>query len=294
MTGAGSVKTSDAADFEADSSTYSSEFASTSAYGRGMASDRSETSTVLTLPEMDESYPSSIRKSRNLPQLRNNDDRSLEPVSPVSIVNSAKLVSTSAYERGVMSSHNQSSTVLPLLEMNESSASSITRLHELPQLDINEARSPQPVSSQPVLNSAELASNSAHGRNRVSNRSEISPALSLPEIDENNPWGSEEAHELSEPQISRPESPSLSPYPTLVSVADVPELGENTTSSHIEKQSEAFAELDHATSHPAASAPAVTHNHQPTDDDPGDEPLVWLEYDEDELRIDWTRNASGE
>jgi len=297
MTGAGSVKINDAADLEADSSMYSSELASTSAYGRSMASNRSETSTVLTLPEMDESSASSIKKLGKLPQLDINDARSpqpLSPVSPVSIVNSAELASTSAYDRGVVSSRSETSTVLPLPEMDESSASSVKKLRGLPQLDINDARSPQPPSPQPNFNSAELASNSAHGRNLVSNSGEISPALSLPEMDENNPWASEEAHELPQTQISRPESPSLSPYPSVVSVADVPELGENTTSLHIEKQSEAFAELDDATSHTAASVPAVTHNHQLTDDDPGDEPLVWSEYDEDELRIDWTGNASGE
>ena len=303
--GAGFVNTNDAAEFEADSSMYSSELASTSAYSRGMASNRSETSTVTTLPEMDENFASSsIAKSRNLQQPEINDDRPLEPLRSVSRVTSTELTSsTSEYDRGVVSGHSRTSTKSPWPETNQTSVSSIKILREPPQqLEIKDAGSPQPLSTPPILDSVELSSNSVHGQNLVSGSDGLSPALSPPELDEHKSWvgeEEEESHELPQPHSDRPESPSLlSPSPTAPCVTAVPpELGGNTTNSRIEKQSEECPALEDATSYPAASAPAVSQNQRLTNDDDSadDEPFIWSEYDEDELRIDWTiDNASGE
>lgn len=334
MTGAGSVRSSNAANSEADSSLYSSELASTPGYGRSRSSNRSENSTILTMPEM-ESSVSSVKLSPTLPQLEDKKNRPpsnpspLSPLSPISISNSTELGSTPArHRRRVVSEHNKTPTNLPPPRKNEKSTSWISKVRELPQVEINDAPSPQPPSRQSVPNSAALPQNPnpAHNRHPVSNSGSIFPAFSPPEIDNNispqlsplefyetNPWAKEQPPSPPQPVIHTPASPPLSPSPISTPIPHVPTRIPPVTPpvSHVSALSDNFSLSGDPTAKPIlqnenrdmpdeveSHVPVVpvtesTYKEQNLVDEDVDMP-VWDDYDDEDLRIDWTGDANGD
>lgn len=294
-----SVKTDGTADIEAGSSMYSTELASTSVYGRGVASSRSETSTVLTLPEMDDFPASPVGGPPSPPplKLKNNKDRSLLPPSPLSPPlptskeTSAELPSTLASNRRAVSTPSRPCPpIIPFPEPAKAPfPSSIRNTRERPQLDTIDASSPRPLSPQSIPTSVSPSSNPPQHHTLVSTSGAISPGFSVPELlNEDNPWAaSEKAYEPPHNPLERQESPTASPCPTREGAADVPAPDENASILHVDER---LAELDDALPHANANVEAaVRHDLVGTgDDDAAVELPVWSEYDEDDLRIDWT------
>lgn len=277
-----------------------------------------------------ESSTTSVKKSPNLPQLETNHNRSLSPGSPLSpelVTSSAELCSTREHHQSVASDHNKISTALPLSRDNEKSRSFIAELRELPQVHVENALSPQPLSPESVPDSAELPPNSdpAHNRAPMSHSGNILPAFSPPEIDnissplspaelhKTNPWVKEQTQRKPWPQIHKSASPPLSP--SLISTpiphvpTDVPPIPE--TASHMSARSEdpplrrdettiktawngKMDETDDAESSHVSAASALDEAYivQATDDEDVDMP-VWDEYDDEDLRIDWTGDSGN-
>ncbi|KAL8673302.1 MAG: hypothetical protein Q9168_002264 [Polycauliona sp. 1 TL-2023] len=308
--GAASVKTDDQAPVAAACSMHSSELASTSVYGRSVASSRSEASTILTLPEMDVvPATASVRRPSDLPPLKlrnNNEDRSpvplspLSPRSPTSDTTAAELPSNAASDHRTPAT---SSTVSPPIIAFPSPAAkrhsslSIKKTRKRPPADIHHISSSRPQSPESVPASASPPSNPPDHGTPVSTRGPDSRGFSLPELfEEDQPWeaASEKAYEPPDTPLERQELPSPSqPYPARECVTDVPTPPDEKKAASID-MSKGPVGLDDALFHGKTDVePALTREPKgldggDDDDDAADGLPVWSDYDEDDLKIDWS------
>ncbi|KAL8834147.1 MAG: hypothetical protein Q9170_003894 [Blastenia crenularia] len=295
-----SVKTDGMAEIEAGSSTYSTELASTSVYCRSVPSSRSETPTVLTLPEMDDVPASPIRKPPSPPPLKPKDKkgRSISPPSPLSPLLpaskkiSAELPSTLAYNRRVVSTPNRPCPpTIPSPEPVKTPCSlSIKKRREPAQLGTNYTNSPQPPSPQSISILESPSPSTSRHHMPVPTSSPISPGFSPPELlDESDPWAAgEKAYEPPQNGLERQVMPASSSCPTHQGAADVSATDENASAPYVNERP---AELDDALPHANVGVePPVpcTLEGKDDDDDVVDELPVWSDYDEDDLKIDWT------
>lgn len=304
-----SVKSDGTVDVEAGSSMYSTELASTSVYGRGIASSLSETSTIPTLPEMDDAAASPTRKPPGPPpvkvEVKNNKDRSMSPQSPVTPLfpssrkPSAELPSTSVPNRRAVSTPNRPCP--PIIPSPESamtpSSLPIKTTRERPQLETKYTCPLQALSPQSIPIPVSPSSRPSHNHSPASASGVISPGFSLPELlDEDDSWTPngmvDEPPHTPPPQ--RHESSAHSPGPVHEDAIDAAASDENASILRVDEglaEHEGLPEPEDAIPYANANTePAVTDSLRDVDDgdDTVDEFPVWSDYDEDDLKINWT------
>ena len=156
-----------------------------------------------------------------------------------------------------------------------------------------------------AFNSPQLTTISTNIPSTTSDNSDVSTPLTIPEVVGSWPSHTEELHELHA-EISDCESRPATPRPKVDSIpemigdwpSDPEELDELqlviSKAGTVESLPPTASSFEVVASSPTGSSPAASlHGSQTADANPDDGPLIWSEYDEDELRLDLSLDAFG-